>query len=307
MRVRHYSVRTQRAYLAWINRFLAFHDDRDVASLGESSVRSFLTDLAVKHRVSASTQGQARAALVFLFRDVMQTGIGWVAGVERAKRPERIPVVMTRDEVRRVIAELHGALRLAALLMYGSGLRLMEVVVLRLKDLDFESRTISVRAGKGMKDRLTLMPDSVVDALQQHVLRVKRLWERDMRSRRFVNELPDAFGRKHPGALRDQRWAWVFPARRVHVAVGGTMTRSHRHATVVQRSVATAVHASGISKRASCHTFRHSFATHLLEAGYDIRTIQELLGHSDVSTTMIYTHVLNRGGRGVRSPADGLG
>lgn len=291
----------------WVKRFARFHGLRPPHLLGPTEIRSFLSDLAVTHKVSASTQNQARAALVFLYRDVLAQDVPWLANVERAKRPHRIPVVLTRAEVTLVLDGLSGRVQLMALLMYGGGLRLMEVVALRVKDIDLASRTIAIRDGKGAKDRLTMLPESAIAPLREHLERVQRLWKRDYRQREFVNQLPGAFGDKDPGALRDFRWCWMFPARSIKVEPRSKrITRPHVHPTVLQRAVSKAVHASGITKRASCHTFRHSFATHLLEANYDIRTIQELMGHSDVSTTMIYTHVLNRGGRGVRSPADGL-
>lgn len=306
-RARHYSGRTEEAYVMWVKRFVRFHGLRHPLKLGPGDVRTFLTDLAVERRVSASTQNQARAALVFLYRDVMGQDVPWISGVERAKRPQRIPVVLTRDEVQRVLAALTGRVQLMALLMYGGGLRLMELVTLRVKDVDLTSRTIAIRDGKGAKDRLTMLPEMAIEPLRAHLERVKKLSQRDFRQYECVNQLPNAFEAKNPGSLKDWRWCWLFPSRRVHRDLQlKRVTRVPVHPTVLQRAVARAVRVSGITKRASCHTFRHSFATHLLEANYDIRTIQELMGHADVSTTMIYTHVLNRGGRGVRSPADDL-
>ena len=304
--LRHYSPRTEDAYAMWVKRYVRFHGLKHPEDLGVVAIRGFLTDLATVRGVSASTQNQARAALVFLYRHVLQQDIPWIAGVERAKRPERLPVVLTKPEARLVLDAMSGAPRLMATLMYGSGLRVSEAVQLRVKDIDLASRSIVVREGKGMKDRVTMLPVSVIEELREHLARVERLWRRDTASPGFTNDLPGVYGVKNPGALRDLRWTWVFPATRTYVDTKtGRVGRSHRHVTVVQRAVADAVHASGIKKRASCHTFRHSFATHLLEANYDLRTIQELMGHADVSTTMIYTHVLNRGGRGVQSPADG--
>lgn len=305
VRLRNFSERTGEAYIMWIKRYVRFHNLVHPEKLGPLDVRVFLTHLAAESRVSASTQNQARAALQFLYRDVLMLGFGWMDGVERAKRPHRIPVVMTRAEVRQVIDGLSGMSRLVSLLLYGGGMRLNEALSLRIKDVDFESRSLTVRDGKGLKDRLTILPAIVIEPLRLHLLRVQHLWQLDVRRGNFALSLPDAFSRKVPGADRDWRWYWVFPSRRVYVPAPACLGRSHLHETVVQRAVVRAVKAAGITKRATCHTFRHSFATHLLEDGYDIRTIQELLGHADVGTTMIYTHVLNRGGRGVRSPADG--
>lgn len=304
LRLRHYSARTEAAYVSWVKRYVQFHGKRHPEHLGPGDMRRFLSDLASERNVSASTQNQARAALLFLYRDVLAQGATWIDGVERAKRPFRIPVVMTRSEARAVIDAMSGMSRLVAVLLYGSGLRLTEALTLRVKDVDLASHTITVRDGKGAKDRLTVLPAAAVPLLEAHVPRVQNLWRMDSRNASFAIDLPHAFAVKAPGAAHDFRWAWLFPARRLYREVGGGLRRSHLHATVLQRAVSTAVLATGMTKRASCHTFRHSFATHLLEAGYDIRTIQELMGHADVSTTMLYTHVLNRGGRGVRSPAD---
>lgn len=290
----------------WVRRFVRFNGHRAPETMGDIEVRNFLSHLASERHVSASTQNQARAALVCLYREVLQRDVPWLAGIDRAKGPQRIPVVLSRNEVERVLGGLSGAAALLGILMYGSGLRLMEAITLRVKDIDFDGRTIAVRDGKGMKDRLTMLPDRSIAPLLAHLERVRRLWQRDTAQSGFSIALPGAFEQKSANAGRDLRWYWLFPARHlIRNAASGHPVRSHVHATVVQRAVAKAVHASGITKRASCHTLRHSFATHLLEANYDIRTIQELMGHADVSTTMIYTHVLNRGGRGVRSPADG--
>ncbi|MEO7996469.1 MAG: integron integrase [Gemmatimonadaceae bacterium] len=306
LRLRNYSKRTAEAYVMWTKRYVRFHNLTHPEKLGPLDVRAFLTHLAATLHVSASTQNQARAALQFLYRDVLALGFTWLEGVERAKRPHRIPVVMTRAEVRSVIDGLNGMSRLVSLLLYGGGLRLNEALALRIKDLDFESQSLVVRDGKGLKDRLTILPTIIIAPLREHLTRVERLWRLDLRRPDFALPLPHAFARKVPSAERDLRWYWVFPSRRVFLdAESSRVRRSHLHETVVQRAVVRAVKAAGIAKRATCHTFRHSFATHLLEDGYDIRTIQELLGHADVGTTMIYTHVLNRGGRGVRSPADG--
>lgn len=313
LRVRHYSARTEKTYVDWVKRYARFHQLQNPAHMGPREVRAFLTDLAVTNGVSASTQNQARAALVFLYRDVLTMGIPFMDSVERAKRPHRLPVVMTQAEVYSVLELMTGAVHLAALLLYGAGLRLTEALTLRVKDVDLASESITVRGGKGGKDRVTVLPKRAIGPLTEHLRRVRNLWRQDMRFPEFSLPLPDAFETKSPSAARDFRWYWLFPARR-RVSRSksgkpgggstGVPTRSHLHATVLQRAVSTAVGAAGITKRAGCHTFRHSFATHLLASGYDIRTIQELLGHSNVNTTMIYTHVLNRG-VGVRSPADG--
>lgn len=306
VRLRNYSPRTEEAYVMWTKRFVRFHGMRHPEQLGALDVKKFLSGLAVDSNVSASTQNQARAALQFLYRDVLMLGMTWLDGVERAKRPHRLPVVMTRAEVRKVLDRLSGMSRLVSILLYGGGLRLNEALALRVKDLDFESRSLVVRDGKGLKDRLTILPTVVIEPLREHLVRVERFWRLDLRRPEFAVPLPNAFATKSPAAERDFRWYWVFPSRRlIDDARSKRVTRSHLHETAVQRSVNRAVSAAGINKRATCHTFRHSFATHLLVDGYDIRTIQELLGHADVGTTMIYTHVLNRGGRGVRSPADG--
>ena len=255
--------------------------------------------------VSASTQNQALAALLFLYRDVLRMPLPWLDGIERAKRPLRLPSVLTREEVWQVIEALPGRSRVLAILMYGSGLRLTEAVSLRVKDVDLKARSVTVRSGKGGKDRITVLPERLVEPLEEQLDHARRCWLQDLRDGRFAIELPDALARKMPDAARQFAWYWVFPATRMYQdSRSGAVRRHHLHQSGVQRSLGLAVRAAGVSKRVTCHTFRHSFATHLLECGYDIRTIQELMGHSDVSTTMIYTHVLNRGGRGVRSPAD---
>lgn len=308
MRLRRYSARTEEAYVGWVRRFVRFHGMRHPRFLEAADVRAFLSDLAVRGRVSASTQNQARAALLFLYGEVLRSRLPWLDRVERAKRPVRLPVVLTRDEVSTVLSGLSGSARLVAILMYGAGLRLLEAVTLRVKDVDTASRSITVRGGKGQKDRVTVLPEQLVDPLRAHLARVEALWRADMQDRTFGVEVPGALAVKQPSAPRALNWYWVFPARRAYVdRAAGTRRRHHLHETSVQRAVAVAARATAVRKRVTCHAFRHSFATHLLEAGYDIRTIQELMGHSDVRTTMIYTHVLNRGGRGVRSPADGLG
>ena len=305
LRLGHYSRRTEEAYVRWVIRFVRASGMRHPAELGEEEVTRFLSGLAEAGRGSASTQTQALSAILFLYRNVMRSGFPWLTRVVRAPRRTRLPVVLTRDEVSSLMRQLEGPVRLVATLLYGSGLRLLECLQLRVKDVDFESDQLTVRGGKGDKDRITMLPQSIKAELRRHLGRVKGLHERDVAAGGGTVELPTAVARKFPNAGREWRWQWVFPATRTWVdRQTGERRRHHLHETVVQRAVTQAVRAVGLSKRATCHSLRHSFATHLLEDGYDIRTVQELLGHSDVSTTMIYTHVLNRGVMGVRSPAD---
>ncbi|HET7025997.1 MAG TPA: integron integrase [Gemmatimonadales bacterium] len=306
LRTRHYSQRTEGAYVGWVRRYIRHFGRRHPREMGGAEVGQFLSWLARERQVSAATQNQALAALLFLYRDVLGRAIGDVGVTARARTPERVPVVLSRREVRLVLEQLEGVPRLVALLLYGSGMRLMEALALRVKDIDFERGEIVVRRGKGAKDRVTILPDGVRPALERHLRRVRRLHQRELAAGRGGVELPGAFGRKSPRAEREWVWQWVFPAGRAGAdQETGEMRRHHLHPSAVQRAVAEAVRRARIGKRASCHTFRHSFATHLLESGSDIRTVQELLGHSDVATTMIYTHVLGRGARGVRSPLDG--
>jgi integron integrase len=307
MRVKHLSPRTEEAYLGWMRRYHEFHGRKDPATLGAAHVTAFLSALATERKVAASTQNQALAALLFLYREVLGVELPWLDDVVRARGPERLPVVLSRDEVRAVLSEMQGVTRLMATLLYGSGLRLLECCRLRVKDVDFGRRQIVVRRGKGDKDRVTMLPAIVADELASHLERVRAQHRRDVVQGAGWVELPDALARKLPSAGREWPWQWVFPATRGYVErETGQRRRHHLHETVVQQAVRRAVLASGIAKRATCHTFRHSFATHLLEDGSDIRTVQELLGHRDVTTTMIYTHVLNRGPGGVLSPADRL-
>ncbi len=306
IRVRHYSRRTEDAYLGWTRRYVHFRDLQHPEKMGEHEIASFLTDLAVRGAVSSSTQNQALAALLFLYRDVLGIQLTWTDDVVRAKRPRRLPVVLTREEVRAVLGVLGGVHRLMAELLYGSGLRLTECVELRVKDVDFSGNQIVVRAGKGARDRVTMLPRRVQPRLRAHVARVRLLHDRDRAAGRGSVPLPGALARKYPGGGVELAWQFLFPAARLTRLPDGHYYRLHQHETALQRAVKDAVLRAGITKRATCHTFRHSFATHLLESGYDIRTVQELLGHRDVATTMIYTHVLNRGGLGVTSPVDAL-
>lgn len=291
----------------WIRRFIRFHGTRHPRELGQGEVTSFLTMLAEERHVSAATQNQALSALLFLYREVLGAPLAWVDGVVRARVRDRLPVVLTRDEVRAVLALLPTRERLIATLLYGAGLRLMEGVTLRVKDVDLRASQIIVHGGKGDKDRVVPFPRSAKAHLVRHLEKVRVLHEHDLAAGAGATKLPYALAEKYPTAEREWRWQYVFPATRQYMEPGtGTVRRHHLHESVMQRAVRTAANRAGITKRVSCHTFRHSFATHLLEDGYDIRTIQELLGHKDVSTTMIYTHVLNRGGLGVCSPADRL-
>ncbi len=307
LRSRHYSRRTEQAYCLWVRRFIRFHGLRHPADMAEPEINAFLTHLAVDGRVSASTQTQALSALLFLYRHVIGREVGELANLVRARKPKRLPVVLTRDEVKAVLGELDDDRYLMASLMYGAGLRLMECLRLRVLDLEFTRGEIVVRDGKGGKDRVTMLPRSLTPVLERQLAAARTVHQRDLAEGWGRVELPGALARKYPNAPTDWRWQWVFPQqRRWRNPQTGEQGRHHIHETIIQRAMREAVSRAGIVKHASCHTLRHSFATHLLEAGYDIRTIQELLGHKDVSTTMIYTHVLNRGGQGVRSPIDGL-
>jgi len=314
LRLHHYSPRTEEAYGQWVRRFIRFCDMRHPRELGAGEVTRFLTHLAVDGHVSASTQNQALSAIVFLYRDVLDMRVGWLANLVRAKRSERVPVVLTKQEVRRVLARLkgRGTPALVAAVLYGTGMRLLEALRLRVKDVDFAKNEITVRGGKGDRDRVTMLPERLKGPLLKHLAGARAQHEADLAEGAGWVELPGALASKYPNAGREWAWQWVFPATRIYEDGGtndggtGERRRHHLHETLVQRVFKDAIRAAGITKRASCHTLRHSFATHLLDAGYDIRTVQELLGHRNVNTTMIYTHVLNRGGRGVRSPADTL-
>ena len=305
IRARHYSPVTERAYVSWIRRYVVFHGKRHPATMGAEEITTFLSHLATRGRVSASTQNQALSALLFLYRHVLEQDVPWLDGLVRAKRSARLPIVLTRAEVRSLLANLQGTTWLMASLLYGSGLRVKECASLRVQDIDGARREITVRDGKGRRDRRTMLPEHLVASLAEHLGRVRILHRADLARGAGSVALPDALDRKYPRAPWEWAWQWVFPATRTYVdPVTGNRRRHHLHQTVLQRAVRDAALRATIPKRVSCHVLRHSFATHLLEAGYDIRTIQELLGHKDVRTTMIYTHVLNRGGRGVRSPLD---
>lgn len=305
VRLRHYSRRTEEAYVGWTRRFILFHAKRHPLEMGAPEVEAFLSDLAIRGEVAASTQNQALAALLFLYRVVLGCELPELTDVVRAKRTRRLPTVFTRDEVARVLAELNGTPLLMASLLYGSGLRLLECLRLRVKDVDFAAHQLLVRDGKGAKDRVSVLPSTLLPQLHVHLRNVRRLHEQDLRASCGAVFLPSALARKYPHAAREWAWQYVFPAPRLSTDPrSGELRRHHQAESALQRAVRTAVRRARIDKPGSCHTFRHSFATHLLEDGYDIRTVQELLGHADVRTTMIYTHVLNRGGRAVRSPLD---
>lgn len=307
MRTRHFSASTEHAYLGWIRRLLN-RFGRDTAALSEEVVGQFLTELAVRDKVSASTQNQALNAFLFFFEHALGRKLGLIDGVVRSKKPVRLPVVLSKDEVHRVLSAMSGTPRLMAMLLYGSGLRLLECCCLRIKDIDFDQNHLLVRAGKGNKDRHTSLPSTLKESLQKHLIKVRVQHQEDLAHGLGSVELPNALGRKYPNAPKEWGWQWVFPATSHYTdSVTGERRRHHLHESVLQRAFKDARIRVGLTKPAGCHTLRHSFATHLMEDGYDIRTIQELLGHSDVSTTMIYTHVLNRGGRGIMSPADRLG
>ena len=305
LRLKHYSIRTETQYVQWIRRFILFHDKRHPRDMGVAELEAFLTHLAVEGRVAASTQNQALSALLFLYREVLAINLPWLDNVVRAKTPQRLPVVLTRQEVVSVLDGMSGVYGLMARLLYGTGMRLMECVRLRVKDVDFEQAEILIRDGKGAKDRVTMLPQSLVEALRAHLKIRQCLYEEDRAKGMASVYLPDALDRKYPNAAVDWAWQYIFNSGSYSIDPRSGAERRHDiDEKLFQRAVKKAVVASGIAKLATPHTFRHSFATHLLQSGYDIRTVQELLGHADVQTTMIYTHVLNRGGRGVVSPLD---
>jgi integron integrase len=310
LRLRHFSPRTEEAYAAWVRRLVHFHGLRHPRDLGVGEVRAFLTYLAVERQVAPSTLAQAMAAILFLYREVLERPLAGLGDLPRARQPSRLPVVLTPAEVRRILGCLDGAARLVGTLLYGSGLRLGEALTLRLKDVDLDRGELRIRRAKGARDRVTVLPALLRGPLSRQIEQVRTLHEADCAAGADYGwvELPTALARKYPAAGRSLAWHWLFPAtRRYRHRETGQIRRHHLHESLIQRAMAAAVERSGITKRASCHTLRHSFATHLLESGSDIRTVQELLGHRDVSTTMLYTHVLNRGGLGVRSPADAAG
>jgi integron integrase len=305
IRVRHYSIRTERTYVHWIKRFVVFHGTRHPREMGGEEVTAFLSALATERNVAAATQNQALSAILFLYKEVLGVELPWLDAVRRAKKPTRLPTVLTQAEVRVLLAHIEGMHGLMARLMYGTGMRLMECVRLRVKDLELERREVIVRQGKGGRDRMTVLPESLVAPLEAHLASVKEWFLRDRADGIAGVELPHAYGRKNPGAGKAWGWQWVFPSQEITVDPRTRERRRHHtYEQSLQRAVSRAASHARIVKPVSTHTLRHSFATHLMEAGYDIRTVQELLGHRDVSTTMIYTHVLNRGGRGVVSPRD---
>lgn len=306
LRSRHYSRRTEEAYVMWIKRFIFFHNKRHPSSMGGEEVNAFLSWLATEQHVSASTQNQALGALLFLYRHVLNDPLPWLDDVVRASRPVRLPVVLTPEEVRRVLSRMAGPAHLVALLLYGCGLRLLEGLMLRIKDIDFERGQIHVRDPKGRRDRHTMLPQMAAPLLRHQLERAREIHNDDLNAGFGAVWLPEAIDRKIPTASRSWGWQWIFPAATRYKEPSGLQRRHHLHESVVQRAVKRAAAEAGVDKRVTCHTFRHSFATHLLERGHDIRTVQELLGHRDVSTTMIYTHVLRYGARGVRSPLDAM-
>jgi integron integrase len=305
IRLRHYSLRTEQCYIQWIRRFIYFHNKRHPSGMGEPEITAFLTWLAVERKVAASTQNQALSAILFLYQKVLDQKLEWLENVTRAKHPRRLPVILTRNETTRITAAIPGLNGLIVRLLYGTGMRKMEALRLRVQDVDFGYRQILVRTGKGEKDRVTILPDSLVEPLTRQLEKARAVHRLDLDEGYGEVALPYALSRKYPGAGHEWSWQYVFPAtHRTVDPYTGIVRRYHWYETNVSRALKSAVRSLGITKRVSVHTLRHSFATHLIEDGYDIRTVQELLGHKDVKTTQIYTHVLNRGGRGVRSPLD---
>ena len=302
-----YSIRTEKTYVDWSRRFILFHGKKHPKDMGAEEVEQFLTNLAVRCNVAASTQNQAKCAILFLYKEILNHDLDWLKNVKSAKRSERVPVVLTKSEVEALLSALDGTYWMAGHILYGAGLRIMECVRLRVKDIDFEMNQITVRDGKGKKDRRTVLPNVIKDNLKRHLMKVKALHENDLSKGYGEVYLPFALERKYPSANKEWGWQYVFPSKIRSVDPRSGKTRRHHiDEKMVQRAIKKAAKISRIYKQASCHTLRHSFATHLLESGYDIRTVQELLGHKDVRTTMIYTHVLNKGGQGVISPSDRL-
>ena len=308
IRVRHYSIRTEEAYTSWVRRYIQIHR-RHPRDLDGEDLNRFLTHLAEEGRVAVSTQRQALSAILFLYRHVLKTELDWMDNVVRARQPRRLPTVLSRDEVAAVLSHLQGTVQLVVVLLYGTGMRILECLRLRVQDVDFDLGHITIRNPKGGRDRVTMLPDSTRDRLGEHLITVQAMHNQDLDQGFGSVYLPHALERKHPHADRDWKWQYVFPAGSRGVDPrSGLERRHHLHESVIRKAIYAAARKTAIAKKVSCHTFRHSFATHLLMAGYDIRTIQELLGHKDVKTTMIYTHILgNSGGRGVTSPADTLG
>jgi len=307
LRLKHYSIRTEASYISWIKRYILYHNKRHPKDMGKKEVEAFLTHLAVDLNVASSTQNQAFNALLFLYREFLKIDLGDKINAVRAKKPRRLPTVMTEAETSRVIGAMTGVHKLMAMLLYGSGLRTMECIRLRVKDIGFEENQLFVRDGKGEKDRITVLPQNVKGLLNEHLERVKMVHQADLAKGYGSVYLPYALERKYPNASREWGWQYVFPAKSLSKDPRSeAVRRHHMHESTLHKAVKNAVRLAGVNKQVSCHTFRHSFATHLLEDGYDIRTVQELLGHEDVSTTMIYTHVLNKGGMAVRSPLEKL-
>jgi integron integrase len=305
IRLKHYSMRTEQSYVTWIKRYIFFHNKRHPKEMGAAEIEAFLTHLAVQQKVASSTQNQALSALLFLYRDVLKLPLKRPIDAIRARKPKRLPTVLTKDEALLVMGLLSDEYELMAKLLYGSGLRLMECVRLRVKDLDFDQHQLIVRHGKGLEDRITMLPGSLIMPLQAHLRHVKRMHTQDLAQGHGEVYLPFALARKYPRAGRQWIWQYVFPSERLSTDPRtGAIRRHHISASSLQKAVTAAARRTSIGKRVTCHTFRHSFATHLLQQGYDIRTVKELLGHKDVRTTMIYTHVLNRGRLAVRSPLD---
>jgi integron integrase len=305
IRIKHYSYRTEETYIFWIRRYILFHDKRHPKDMNSAEIESFLSHLAIKENVAASTQNQALSALLFLYREVLKLELNAPVNALRAKRSRYLPTVLTKEEVIEVIQQLSGTYQIIVQLLYGSGLRLSEGLQLRVKDVDFAQHQIQIRDSKGMESRVTMLPTSLLSVLRDHLQGVKHLHQQDLARGYGAVYLPFALERKYPNANREWIWQFVFPSGNISTDPrSGMVRRHHLHESGLQKAIKKAVRAAGIDKRVGCHTFRHSFATHLLQNGYDIRTVQELLGHKDVKTTMIYTHVLNRGGRGVRSPLD---
>ncbi len=307
IKLRHYSSRTEEAYISWVKRFITFHERRHPEMMGGREVRQFLSYLAIERSVSASTQNQALSAILFMYKYVFERDLGWVSGIPAARRGKKIPVVLSKREVQAILSHLSGTKRLIASLLYGTGMRLLECMKLRVKDIDFDRHQIAVRGGKGDRDRIVMLPASLQRRLRRHLSDVRGLYEHDRNETGAVVTMPAGLERKYPRAASTWAWEYVFPARRTFVeAKTGILRRNHLHESAIQRAMVEAVRRSGVNKRATCHTLRHSFATHLLEAGYDIRTVQKLLGHKDLRITMIYTHVMDKGMLRVRSPADCL-